>query len=327
MKEIETDERPGAVSFRRALSAAEIGVWIYDYAKREAFVDERTAAFFGMPPRACKLPLDAFFDAIHPEDADAVAVAMAGKGPFNVEFRVNAAGEDASRWLRASGWRDDNGDDGDSGELAGVTQDVTSERADREALELLIAEMRHRVGNLFSILGGLIAIKAAETEGVADLAETLRGQLSALAEAHSLSLGDDPRQDHVTFEELTRALARPFVLRPESLELSGPPIEVGPVARTTVSLLLYEWFTNALKYGALSTRDGRVELKWRLEDGAFRLSWRERGGPKVARPKSVGFGDRLQTAALKRLGGDATFDWPPEGVSIEARASLTSLAA
>jgi two-component sensor histidine kinase len=90
-------------------------------------------------------------------------------------------------------------------------------------------------------------------------------------------------------------------------------------------MALHELATNAAKYGALSTPEGRVAVRWRRErtaeegGGTLRIEWVEEGGPPV-RPaagagRRPGFGTRLIEGAIRRqLGGTVTLDWAPEGL-------------
>ena len=74
--------------------------------------------------------------------------------------------------------------------------------------------------------------------------------------------------------------------------------------------------TNAIKYGALSTPTGRIEINWSADQGQFRWMWRERGGPPVAAPTQTGFGSRLIAASLKgELAGSSRFDYAPGGLT------------
>jgi two-component sensor histidine kinase len=58
-----------------------------------------------------------------------------------------------------------------------------------------------------------------------------------------------------------------------------------------------ELATNALKYGALSDANGSVTLTWSLSarDGkqVLLVRWQEKGGPRVSKPPSRGFGSYL----------------------------------
>ena len=72
---------------------------------------------------------------------------------------------------------------------------------------------------------------------------------------------------------------------------------------------------NSAKYGALSTRTGRLAIGWQVEDELLTLTWEESGGPLVMTPKSRGFGTRSLLASVEsQLGGQARFDWRAEGL-------------
>ena len=90
-------------------------------------------------------------------------------------------------------------------------------------------------------------------------------------------------------------------------DISGQEVALGSRATQSLSLVLHELTTNALKYGALSNDVGRVELSWKVddeEDGpTFHLDWREVRGPTVIAPTRRGFGTRLLKMGLGGTGG------------------------
>jgi two-component sensor histidine kinase len=78
---------------------------------------------------------------------------------------------------------------------------------------------------------------------------------------------------------------------------------------------LHELVTNSAKYGALSTLSGRLSVGWENQDGLLTIVWVETGGPPVEKPVSRGFGTRSVIASIEsQLGGQAEFDWRPEGL-------------
>jgi two-component sensor histidine kinase len=111
-------------------------------------------------------------------------------------------------------------------------------------------------------------------------------------------------------------------------DISGTEVRLGSRATLSLSLLLHELTTNALKYGALSNDKGRVTIAWRVEDsdnGAnFRLHWREQGGPDVAAPTRKGFGSRLLNMGLAGTGG-AKLHYHRSGLEADFAASLAEL--
>ena len=66
-----------------------------------------------------------------------------------------------------------------------------------------------------------------------------------------------------------------------------------------LTLVMHELTTNAIKYGALSTRAGIINVAWKVtDDNDLKLRWMETGGPPVAAPTRKGFGSRLLEATV-----------------------------
>jgi two-component system CheB/CheR fusion protein len=87
----------------------------------------------------------------------------------------------------------------------------------------------------------------------------------------------------------------------------------------TLGMVLYELATNAVKYGALSSPHGQVEVQWTVEqrenDGHLHLSWIESGGPAVPARTKEGFGTSfiVQSVAYE-LNGKSTLDMQSTGL-------------
>src|SRR3546814_1273704 len=65
------------------------------------------------------------------------------------------------------------------------------------------------------------------------------------------------------------------------IEIRGADVAISGRAATGFALLVHEFATNAAKYGALSTEEGRIAIDCSEQDGVFVLLWQERGGPPV----------------------------------------------
>jgi two-component system CheB/CheR fusion protein len=85
-------------------------------------------------------------------------------------------------------------------------------------------------------------------------------------------------------------------------------------------MVLHELATNAAKYGALSTQDGRVSIAWQqLRNGQrwsqLILQWREIGGPSVMAPQNSGFGtSTIRDLIPYEFGGTVGLAFVPSGV-------------
>lgn len=68
-----------------------------------------------------------------------------------------------------------------------------------------------------------------------------------------------------------------------------------PNGAQDLGLVLHELATNASKYGALSSPNGRVVVTWSVviesnNAALFKIIWREESGPPVVPPTRTGFG-------------------------------------
>jgi two-component sensor histidine kinase len=94
-----------------------------------------------------------------------------------------------------------------------------------------------------------------------------------------------------------------------------------------LSMALHELVTNAVKYGALSTSTGKVDIAWAVVMGdagqRLVLRWSEAGGPTVLPPARRGFGSRLIERSLAQdLDGTVGIEFAPTGVVCTVDAPL-----
>jgi two-component sensor histidine kinase len=205
--------------------------------------------------------------------------------------------------------------------------DVTAEAA-------LVRELDHRVKNAFAVVLGLVqgAVRCATGHDAASLARDLTGRVVALSRANDLvrpAVTGAPSVAPATTTTLTAlvgAVIAPFVggATVPRISVSGPLVAVGPQAAPGLALVLHEWTTNAVKYGALSKAEGSVTLGWRVDGETLTMDWREMGGPPVTgAPIRSGFGARMMRQAdFGGSGQRVALDWSdPAGL----RARLTVL--
>jgi two-component sensor histidine kinase len=155
-------------------------------------------------------------------------------------------------------------------------------------------------------------VRLTRADNVKTYVDAVEGRINALARVHtilSLSSWQGAELNKLIEEELA-----PYSLGGQ-IRLSGPEVQLLPATAQTLALALHELFTNSAKYGALSTRSGKLAIGWRVEDETLALSWDESGGPQVRPPMARGFGTKSLMASVEsQLGGQAHFDWRPEGL-------------
>jgi two-component sensor histidine kinase len=208
-----------------------------------------------------------------------------------------------------------------------VSRDVTSsillEQELASAVErehLAAEEMRHRVKNLLSVVSGLVRLSQREANNSQEpVTDILLGKLGALARASDavfageLSDSDDVGAD---FEGVVQAILLPYK---ERCRLSGDAVIIRRSAIPTVALILHELATNAIKYGALSTPEGQVAVRWENADRAIGIFWVEDGGPKLdSVPEHQGFGTEMVQRVISAAGGALERVWTIDGLHIHA---------
>ncbi|MFN3537049.1 MAG: sensor histidine kinase [Brevundimonas sp.] len=203
------------------------------------------------------------------------------------------------------------------GILAKIFRDETGAKQAEEQRILLLNELNHRVKNTLATVQS-IAEQGLRAAGVdKSVREGLANRLIALSQAHNVLVNEN--WAGADLRTLICEVLAPYERTPSPIRLEGPPVRLHPSQAVSVSLACHELATNAAKYGALSTPDGRVQLDWNLAhngDGQrfLTLLWRESGGPLVVPPTREGFGARLirQTFEAEQ-GGRAQIQFPPGG--------------
>lgn len=211
-----------------------------------------------------------------------------------------------------------------------IARDISERVEAQERQVLLMREMNHRIKNLFTLTGGLISLSARSAGSVEQLASTLRDRVGALARAHALTMQDDLDGGEASagLVELLRAILSPYeTTHADALAITGDDILVRGSELTSLALVLHEFATNAAKYGALSSLEGRLTIHLRREDEMLIMQWVERGGPAVEiAPAHMGFGSRLEKAALSGLGATIARAWDPEGLTLTVAMPVKRLA-
>jgi two-component sensor histidine kinase len=317
---------------RFATEAAGVALWSWDIATDEISLDDRACLMWGVPTSG-PVTFEDLSARIHPEDLDRVrsgfAATREAPGPYEIDFRILY--QEAVRWISARGHGDDEGVVGRL--MYGVFLDVTARKLAEEGRAVLAEEMSHRVKNLFSIAAALTRISERVTTTPAELAEDLTRRLVALGRAHELIRPSLTRPTRAAaLGELLAEILGAYDDRGtigDRITVTCPQLPVGEGSVTTLALIIHELATNCLKYGALSSESGRLDITITTDGDAVILIWREMGGPPVEGPRGArGFGSYLvHSCVTEQLGGSIVSAWPPEGAIVTLRLDPGRLAA
>jgi|GEM_PF-1833497 len=298
-----------------AVEATGLGFWEWDLANDKVSWSERNRQLFGLAPGE-PVSVARYLELVHPDDMEAVRAAFASAaeqpagGDYSQEHRiVTPAGE--TRWLLTHG-RVTTDATGKTRLVVGTTLDITARKASEERRNLLMGELAHRAKNGIAVVMAIVAQTAKGQETVEGYSELLMARLQAMANAQDLVTASGGRP--VPLSDVIGKAVAPFGASQFELDPDLDAVNLRGDMAIGMGLLLYEMATNAAKYGALSSRAGRVVIKTEPAGearAAFR--WQEAGGPEVKLSNRPGFGTRLLNQVLRGQGGEVKFDFHPQG--------------
>jgi two-component sensor histidine kinase len=321
-----------AEDLRRAVEAAGIALWTWNVDDDSFTMDSRGFELWGLEWKP-KVTFEELSAHIHPADRDRVRAAFGATrgvaGSYETDFRIILGSE--IRWIASRGKGEDEGIKGRT--MFGIFLDVTGRKQAEEGHELLAGEMSHRVKNLLAIATGLTHITSRSTTTTADMAREFTQRLTALGRAHDLvrPLPGGQGQAALLGDLLTVLLAPYDDLGAFSgrIRVAVERMGVGEASATSLALVIHELATNSLKYGALSSETGTLDITSAgPTDSTLELIWMERGGPPVDEPPEPnGFGSKLvHRSVSKQLGGAIEYEWAPDGLIVTLRLERSRLA-
>lgn len=195
------------------------------------------------------------------------------------------------------------------------TRDITDRKRWEKRQQLLLSELTHRVKNALTVVQSLARQTLRTTDTPEEFVARFEGRLAALAGAYKLLV--EAEWQGAELGGLAQSQLSAYASRHgDRLRITGDPVLLPPDFATPFGLILHELATNAAKYGAFSTGDGRVTLTWRLDENnghrALKVVWKEQDGPTIAVPERRGFGAILIEKALPGSKVDHAF--LPSGV-------------
>ena len=320
----------GADNLRLAIEAAGVALWSWNVDNDKLTMDESGYRLWGVPISEF-VTFEDLSAHIHPADRDRVRAAFAATraipGTYEIDFRIMIG--DSIHWVSARGQGADVGMVGRV--MFGIFIDVTGRKQAEESNELLAGEMSHRVKNLLAIAAALTAITSRSSQTTEDMTRQLTQRLTALGRAHDLVRPIPGQQGKAALlGDLIAVLLAPYDdlgAFSGRVRVSVPRMGVGEGAANTLALVLHELATNSLKYGALSSATGTLDVSCSDGDDEITMVWTERGGPTVAAP-APGYGSAMVDRVLAaRLSGSIERDWSPDGAIITVRMNKHRLAA
>jgi two-component sensor histidine kinase len=207
---------------------------------------------------------------------------------------------------------------------AGIDAQASSVAAKLQ--EVVIGELHHRMKNTLAIVEAITSQSLKTANSLEEATRTIADRLHALGVAHDLLVSE--RWSGAGCRTLIEGAVKAFQSKSlDQFEIAGDNITVSSGPAISLSMVIHELCTNAVKHGALSAPSGRVSISWSIfsKDNLkrFKFLWKERGGPPVHEPSRKSFGSRLIEQALPgQLQGEARLRFEPDGLSCEINIPL-----
>ena len=293
------------------------GIYIANLAGRFQQCNPAYASMHGYSEEElCRLNIK---DLVHPEDwprhTPEIQLLTAGKIPsFKILNRCIAKGGDLL-WvhkhvslLRDAAGRPES--------ILALVTDVTERKRAEDARKFLNAELDHRVKNALATVSAVVSQTRQGSRSVASFVAALEGRIRSMATTHELLSAR--RWPGISLTELVSRELAPYATS-KNTEINGPEVILKPEAGQAMAMVLHELATNAAKYGALSTKEGRVSICWdrRLNGYPPRLvlEWQEIDGPPVVAPDKSSFGtSTIRDLIPYEFDGTVGLTLAPEGV-------------
>lgn len=288
------------------------------------YVNERWNEFSG-PTDPETAASDNWRNAIHPDDRERVLdlwrKRMVDGAVYSDEYRMrDHSGE--YRWIlgRAVAARDGQGN---ITRWVGTCIDIDEAKRNADQTELLSRELSHRIKNIFAVIAGLIGLSVYRDPANKEFGNQLAGRISALGRAHDFARPHSdqsrPYSQFTGLHGMLTELLSPYREQDDArISISGEDVRIDERSATPIALVIHELATNAVKYGALSATQGRVEVITGIADAVVTIGWKELGGPSVsAAPAQSGFGTQLSDISIEdQLGGKIERNWKANGLEV-----------
>lgn len=319
MPDLQPFENRSAEHLRLAIESAQIGIWELDLESGFAVTNATHDRIFGYDEDLAQWSYEQFLD--HVVDRDKARVdelqqaAIANGQEWSFECQIKSA-DGRYRWIKAAG-RPLEASNKKASRLIGHVIDITEVKQNEARLQLISEELNHRVRNMLAMIKSMIKMTARGASDIVSFSRSLEGRVGALARSHSLLVNTNASSmlpSAIFGEELSSFAGFENRVR---IRISDEA-ELSASAGQGLALVFHELLTNAIKYGALSTEDGNVEVSIDCADDVVEINWKEVGGPAVSDARDSGFGSMLISRALAADGTtEQSFD--PDGVRCSIR--------
>jgi len=314
-------------SLREAQALARLGSWELDLATGRLDWSAEIYRIFEIDPARFGASYEAFLNAVHPEDRDAVnrvyTDSVRDRGPYEITHRLLLPGG-RIKWVHEKG-ETNYSPEGAPLRSVGMVLDITERKLIEMRLseslrekETLLREIHHRVKNNLQIISSLMYFQERKLDSASGRALLKEGQdrLRSMILVHE-KLYKTQNLARVDFVDYLRTLAEH--LRRSYGELSGrvsvqveaEAIELPVDTALPLGMLATELLSNAFKHAFPGAREGRVLIKAGSRSGRLFMEVLDDGAglPGGFDPEaSGGFGSLLARRLVEQLSGQLRYE-------------------
>ncbi|MBF7073552.1 GAF domain-containing protein [Glaciecola sp. MH2013] len=170
-------------------------------------------------------------------------------------------------------------------------------RESQQQQDMLIHELNHRVRNILGLISSVISKTASNAVDISEFKQVLGGRIEAIAVAQNHLTKRN--WSHAPLQELIETELNPFTENIENnVIIEGPSVNLLPKAYTTLTLVVHELVTNAVKHGALRNDRGQIKIEWSLSHNKdLTIDWQESGYENELATKK-GFGSIIISRSI-----------------------------
>jgi two-component sensor histidine kinase len=157
-------------------------------------------------------------------------------------------------------------------------------------------ELQHRINNMLMTIRAIAQRTRARSQNLDDFSKSFDDRLAAIARTHALLSGSETSAIGLR-ELLAQELSAHGAVDGENLTRRGPELLISAKQAQALTMAFHELATNAVKHGALSVDDGRIDVSWKTDvpgrEKQLRIRWRETGVAIEREPTRRGFGSDI----------------------------------
>jgi two-component sensor histidine kinase len=208
---------------------------------------------------------------------------------------------------------------GPDGGLRGILlegADVTDRVLAHEHQQLLMNELIHRVKNTSATMLGLARLARNSATDLDTFVVSLSDRIVAMARTQDLLITASSQHLHV--KDVLRVELQPYLGQDGDglVDMTCQDLTLAAPSAISLSMIVHELLTNAVKYGALAAAGGRLRVDCMAVGQEAVLTWSETTLQRVGPMGKRGFGSRLIERLAQSLGGQLRFEPRQDGLDV-----------